>query len=153
MARYLSSQQIEQFRECFDVYDKKHGNKIKGRDLIICMRSLGMAPTQEEVKTYLRENEKRVSDSLDFDTFLQIIHKHLNRENPVKEIQKAFKLTDSTNRGFIGAKELRRILCNTGERLSKREVEQMFRAFNIQPNGYVRYDDFVRMITTPLPEI
>ena len=71
----------------------------------------------------------------------------------MKEIQKAFKLTDSTNRGFIGAKELRRILCNTGERLSKREVEQMFRAFNIQPNGYVRYDDFVRMITTPLPEI
>lgn len=153
MARYLSTSQIDTFRECFDVYDRKHQAKIKGRDLIICMRSLGMAPTQEEVKQYMRENEKRASDSLDFNVFLLIIHKHLNRENPVKEIQKAFKLTDPTNRGFIGAKELRRILCNTGERLTKREVEQMFRAFNIQPNGYVRYDDFVRMITTPLPEV
>ena len=87
MARYLSSQQIEQFRECFDLYDKRHQQKIKGNDLVSCMRSLGLSPTISEAVTYLREFEKRSYDYIDFDTFLQIIHKHLNRENPVKEIQ------------------------------------------------------------------
>ena len=77
---------------------------------------------------------------------------HLNRANPISEVKKAFKLTDRMNRGFIGAQELAHILMHTGERLTHREVSQMFKAGNIQENGYVRYDDFIRMITLPIPD-
>ena len=41
MARYLTQKQIDEFRECFSLYDKKKTNKIGVRDVITVMRSLG----------------------------------------------------------------------------------------------------------------
>ena len=41
MARYLTQKQIDEFRECFGLYDKKKQNKIGVRDVITVMRSLG----------------------------------------------------------------------------------------------------------------
>lgn len=153
MARYLSQKQIEEFRECFDLYDKKHHNKIKSSDLVTVMRSLGLSPMTSEVRRHNRNYEKRRHDEIDFETFLSIMHDQISQENPAKEIHTAFRLSDTIKRGFIPAQELRHILTHTGERLTNREVDQMFRAANIQPNGYVKYDEFVRMVTMPLPEM
>lgn len=153
MSRYLSSAQIAEFKECFELYDKQHLGNIKGGDLVPCMRSLGMAPTIAEGKEYLKKRGIRSFEHITFDAFLEIIHIHLNKEKPTKEIQKAFKLTDKKKLGFIGAQDLRHILTHTGERLSGREVDQMFRAANIQPGGFVKYEDFIRMVTMPLPEV
>lgn len=153
MSQFLSQAQTITYRECFDLYDKKHIGQIKGSDLITCLRSLGFSPTVWEGQKYLKEYHKRYNDYLNFDTFLEIVNKHLNKENPAKEVQRAFKLSDQMNRGFIGAQELAHILMHTGERLTHREVAQMFKAGNIQANGYVRYDEFIRMITLPIPEV
>lgn len=98
-------------------------------------------------------HDKRRYDDIDFDTFLNIMHQQISQENAAKEIHQAFRLSDTIKRGFIPAQELRHILIHTGERLSNREVDQMFRAANVQPNGYVKYDEFVRMVTLPLPEL
>ena len=153
MARYLSQKQILEFRECFDLYDKRHHQKIRGSDLITVMRSLGLSPTIREVRTHLKTYEKSRRDHIDFDTFLNIMHAQISKEAPTKEIHHAFRLSDTFKRGFIPAQELRHILTHFGERLTNRECDQMFRAANIQPNGYVKYDEFVRMVTLPLPEM
>lgn len=153
MAQFLSAEQNARFRECFELYDKKHINQIKGMDLVTCMRSLGYSPTIWEGQKYLKNYDKGFRDYISFDQFLEIMNKHLNQENPAKEVQKAFKLSDKMNRGFIGAQELAHILMHTGERLTHREVAQMFKSANIQANGYVRYDDFIRMLTLPIPEV
>ena len=107
MARYLSAKQIEEFRELFDLYDKKHAKKIRGGDLIPVMRSSGLSPTALEVRQHLRSRDKRRGDDIDFDTFLEIMHDQISKENPAKEIHQAFKLTDLMSRGFIPALELR----------------------------------------------
>ena len=37
-------------------------------------------------------------------------------------------------------------------KLTQRECDQLLRSANVQPNGYVKYEEFVKMITMPLPE-
>ncbi|NXG25253.1 CALL4 protein, partial [Grallaria varia] len=52
-AKFLSQDQINEFKECFSLYDKKQKGKIKGSDLLAVMRCLGASPTPGEVQRHL----------------------------------------------------------------------------------------------------
>ncbi|NWH87466.1 CALL4 protein, partial [Aegithalos caudatus] len=53
-AKFLSQDQINEFKECFSLYDKKQKGKIKGSELLAVMRSLGASPTPGEVQRHLQ---------------------------------------------------------------------------------------------------
>ncbi|NWR06608.1 CALL4 protein, partial [Paradoxornis webbianus] len=53
-AKFLSQDQINEFKECFSLYDKKQKGKIKGSELLAVMRSLGVSPTPGEVQRHLQ---------------------------------------------------------------------------------------------------
>ncbi|CAH1252076.1 calmodulin-like protein 4 [Branchiostoma lanceolatum] len=152
MAQFLSQEQINEFKECFSLYDKQHNNRINTRDLKTVMRSLGLAVTEGEVTAYIKEFDKGRKGYINFSDFLSIMHQQLQKENPAKEILDALKYTDRQGRGFVMAPELRHCLTKTGERLTDREVDHMLREANIQPNGVVKYPEFVKQITLPLPD-
>ena len=73
MARYLTQKQIDEFRECFSLYDKKKQNRIGVRDVITVMRSLGTYPTRREIETHLKTYDKKHGDDVEFSTFLSIM--------------------------------------------------------------------------------
>merc|ERR1719270_3163109 len=100
-------------------------------ELTVIMRSLGMSPTITELKTYMKD--KRGKDS--FADFLDIMHSHTKKESIPKELLEAFRGMDPQKRGVIPAKDLWHILVKWGEKLSAREVDQIFREANIKPNG------------------
>ena len=90
---------------------------------------------------------------------------------------KLFRNYDKKKRGVIAAKDLHHILAKWGEKLSAREgesrpqceqhfspvigvlskfhafaVDQIFREAGIQPNGTVRYEEFVKIVCAPVPD-
>ena len=73
MARYLTQKQIDEFRECFSLYDKKKQNRIGVRDVITVMRSLGTYPTRREIEAHLKTYDKKHGDDVEFSTFLSIM--------------------------------------------------------------------------------
>lgn len=147
MARFFREQDIDEFRECFYLYARS--GQIRGLDeLTVIMRSLGMSPTISELKKYLKEYNGKLS----FADFLSVMHSHTKVENIPQEIVDAFKGADPLGRGVVSARELRHVLLRWGEKLSTREVEQVFREANISPNGAVRYADFVKIVCAPVPD-
>ena len=58
---------------------------------------------------------------IDFASFLEAMHEHSQSESPEKEILNAFKAHDAEKRGYVNASEVRHILMNLGERLSRQE--------------------------------
>jgi len=147
MARFFREQDIDEFRECF--YLNARNGVIKSLDeLSLIMRSLGMSPTIAELKKYL----KHKSGKMTFADFLETLHTHNQVEKIPDEIIEAFKAADIHNTGSIPAKELKHILGKWGEKLSPREVDQIFREANVNPNGQVKYRDFVRIVCAPAPD-
>merc|ERR1711915_1041474 len=147
MARHFKEQDIDEYRECFSLYARN--GQIRTLDqLTVIMRSLGMSPTISELKQYFKEKGGKMS----FPDFLDVMHKHSQVENIPDEILKAFKGHDPKNTGSIPAKELKHILWQWGEKLSTKEVEQVFREANISQNGMVRYKDFIRIVCAPVPD-
>jgi len=147
MARFFREQDIDEFRECFYLYARS--GQIKTMDeLTIIMRSLGMSPTITELKTYMRDKGGKLA----FADFLEIMHTHSKKESIPKELLEAFRGMDPSKKGTIPAKDLWHILVKWGEKLSPREVDQIFREANIHPNGQVKYEEFVKIVCAPVPD-
>ncbi|XP_074862903.1 calmodulin-like protein 4 [Carettochelys insculpta] len=150
MAKFLSQDQINEFKECFSLYDKKQKGKINASDLITVMRCLGTSPTPEEVERHLQGHKIGRKAELDFSTFLTIMYKQMQQENPEKEILAALAMTDKQKKGFITASELRAKLTRLGEKLSEEEVDDLLREARVTPNGIVKYEEFIHTLTRPV---
>ncbi|CAG5096886.1 Oidioi.mRNA.OKI2018_I69.XSR.g14829.t1.cds [Oikopleura dioica] len=116
------------------------------------MRSLGTYPTKKEIESHFKTYDKKHGDDVEFSTFLNIMHQQLSQENAAKEILAAFKQSDWEKKGFVTVQEVRQILTRTGEKLTSRECDLLLRSANVQSNGYIKYDEFVSFITSPLPD-
>ncbi|XP_008571991.1 PREDICTED: calmodulin-like protein 4 isoform X2 [Galeopterus variegatus] len=77
------------------------------------------------------------------------MHMQIKQEDPKKEILLAMLMADKEKKGYIMASELRSKLMNLGEKLTHKEVDDLFREANIEPNGKVKYDEFIHKITLP----
>lgn len=58
---------------------------------------------------------------LDFSTFLTMMHRQIQQEDPKTEILEAFRMTDKQKKGYIQASELRAKLTTLGEKLTNKE--------------------------------
>lgn len=58
---------------------------------------------------------------LDFSTFLTIMHRQIQQEEPKTEILAALRMFDKQKRGYIPASELRAKLTMMGEKLTNKE--------------------------------
>lgn len=52
---------------------------------------------------------------------------------------------DKDGNGFISAAELRHIMTNLGEKLTDEEVDEMIREADIDGDGQINYEEFVKV--------
>ncbi|KAL6113492.1 calml4 [Pungitius sinensis] len=149
MAKFFTPVQINEFKECFSLYDKKQKGKIVVKDLITVMRCLGTSPTFGEVERHLQVHKIEKSGELDFSTFLTMMHRQMQQEDPKAEILEALRMTDKQKQGFIQASELRAKLTMLGEKLTNKEVDELFKEANVKSNGLINYEEFTQMVTLP----
>ncbi|XP_041796582.1 calmodulin-like protein 4a [Chelmon rostratus] len=149
MAKFFTPVQISEFKECFSLYDKKHKGKIDAKDLITVMRCLGTSPTFGETERHLQVHKIEKTGELDFSTFLMMMHRQMQQEDPKTEILEALRMTDKQKKGYIQASELRTKLTMLGEKLTNKEVDELFTEANVKSNGTVNYEEFTQMVTLP----
>ncbi|XP_061595449.1 calmodulin-like protein 4a [Cololabis saira] len=149
MAKFFTPTQINEFKECFSLYDKKQKGKIDCKDLITVMRCLGTSPTFGEIDRHLQVHKIEKTGALDFSTFLTMMHRQMQQEDPKTEILEAFRMTDKQKKGYIPASELRAKLTKLGEKLTNKEVDELFKEANVKSNGTVKYEEFTQMVTLP----
>uniref|UniRef100_A0A3B4T1V4 Calmodulin-like 4a n=2 Tax=Seriola TaxID=8160 RepID=A0A3B4T1V4_SERDU len=102
---------------------------------------------QAKFFTQVQINEK--TGELDFSMFLTMMHRQIQQEDPKTEILQALRMTDKQKRGYIQASELRAKLTMLGEKLTDKEVDELFKEANVKSNGTINYEDFTQMVTLP----
>ncbi|XP_037077596.1 calmodulin-like protein 4 [Pollicipes pollicipes] len=147
MARFFKEEDIDEFRECFNLYGSKD-RVTTVNELASIMRSLRLSPTTSELRRYLNKS----GNNMPFVEFLEVMHEHMEKEKIPADILKAFREQDPRGTGFVAVKELRRLLLHWGDRLSHKELEQIFRETNTPSSGNVKYEDFLTIVCSPLPD-
>lgn len=77
---------------------------------------------------------------IDFEEFLEMIVKEMNKTDTEEEMREAFKIFDRSGNGFITAKELKHGMVYMGERLSDEEVEEMMREADSDGDGRISFE-------------
>uniref|UniRef100_A0A0C9RGW5 TSA: Wollemia nobilis Ref_Wollemi_Transcript_25331_947 transcribed RNA sequence n=1 Tax=Wollemia nobilis TaxID=56998 RepID=A0A0C9RGW5_9CONI len=147
-AESLTEEQIAEFREAFGLFDIDGDGCITTNELATVIRSLGQNPTEAELKDMVSEVDADGNGTIDFSEFLNLMARKMKEIDTDEELREAFKVFDKDQNGFISASELRHVMINLGEKLTDEEVEQMIKEADVDGDGQVNYEEFVRMMMT-----
>ncbi|KAH0828681.1 hypothetical protein J3R83DRAFT_3050 [Lanmaoa asiatica] len=105
--------------------------------------------------------------TIDFPEFLTMMARKMRDTDSEEEIKEAFKVFDKDGNGFISAAELRHVMTNlgedvsklgrssarvqrefAGEKLTETEVEEMIREADVDGDGQINYEEFVKLLET-----
>ncbi|KRY38269.1 Calmodulin, partial [Trichinella spiralis] len=135
----LADEQIAEFQEAFNLFDKDGDGKITSQELGIVMRSLGQRPTESELRDMVNEVDEDGNGTIEFDEFLQMMSRKMKDSDSEQELKEAFQVFDKDKDGFISAAELHYVMTNLGEKLTDEEVQEMIREADLDGDGLVNY--------------
>ncbi len=146
MTDHLTEEQIAEFKEAFQIFDKDGDGLITTKELGTVMRSLGQNLSEEELKTMIQEVDTDESGTIDFQEFLGLMAWKMKETDIEEELVEAFKVFDRDGNGLISAHELRFVMSTSGEQLTEEDIEEMIREADENGDGYIDYEEFVRMM-------
>jgi calmodulin len=143
----LSEDEIAEFKEAFSMFDKNGDGTISSHELGTIMRSLGQNPTESELMDMINEVDIDGNGIIDFKEFLNMMAKKMKETDSEEELREAFRVFDKDGNGHISAVELRTVMTTLGEKLTDDEVDEMIHEADLDGDGQVNYEEFVRMMT------
>lgn len=69
----LTDEQIDEFRDAFNLFDLDGGGDIDSKELGTVMRSLGQNPSDEELREMIAEVDDDGSGSIEFEEFCALM--------------------------------------------------------------------------------
>lgn len=160
MADKFSAEQIEEWKDYWELFDMEGKGKIKWGQIGSAIRSFGWAPTNAQWQTLLTPGEddlghqkmptKQELDNkeVSFDEFLPIIAavSEMPSTGTIEDFMEGMKVFDKESNGYVLAVEIQHVLGSLGEALSQEEIEAIFKDVkeDISANGQMKYDIFVK---------
>mmetsp|Transcript_14170 Transcript_14170/g.29752 ORF Transcript_14170/g.29752 Transcript_14170/m.29752 type:complete len:150 (+) Transcript_14170:71-520(+) len=146
MADQLIEEQIAEFKETFNLFDEDKDQRLSLKELGIMLNSLGQNPTEADLQNMISDVDADEQGRIDFPDFLSLMARKMKDTDTEEELIEAFKVFDRDGDGFISAGELRHSMTNLGEKLSDVEVDEMIREADLDGDGQINYDEFVKMM-------
>ncbi|XP_040839789.1 myosin light chain 6B isoform X2 [Ochotona curzoniae] len=145
----FNKDQLEEFKEAFELFDRVGDGKILYSQCGDVMRALGQNPTNAEVLKVLGnpKSDELKSRRVDFETFLPMLQAVAkNRDQGTYEdYLEGLRVFDKEGNGKVMGAELRHVLTTLGEKMTEEEVETVL-AGHEDSNGCINYEAFLKHI-------
>ncbi|XDA82288.1 hypothetical protein R6Z07F_012207 [Ovis aries] len=147
MAEKLSEEQVAEFKEAFDKFDKDKDGTISVQELGTVMQEVGLKPSEAELKVLIARLDTDNNGIISFQEFLEAMAAGLQTSDTEEDLREIFRAFDQDNDGYISVDELRQATAQLGEKLSQDELDAMIREADVDQDGRVNYEEFVRILT------
>ncbi|XP_040088870.1 myosin light chain 6B isoform X2 [Oryx dammah] len=145
----FNKDQLEEFKEAFELYDRVGDGKIQFSQCGDVMRALGQNPTNAEVLRVMGypKSDELKSRRVDFETFLPMLQAvaKLPDRGSYQDYLEGLRVFDKEQNGKVMGAELRHVLTTLGERMTEEEVESVL-AGHEDSSGCINYEELVRMV-------
>ena len=141
----MSSLSVEKLKECkiiFDLIDKDKDGKLSNDDLGDALRVCGAAPSQQEIEMILQANG---NDLIPFEKFISYYEQVMHSQESEEEIINEFKKMDKTGKGTISINDLKNLLSNYGNTLTKEEVDFIIQESKAE-GGLINIEKFTKIL-------
>ncbi|XP_009573369.1 PREDICTED: caltractin-like, partial [Fulmarus glacialis] len=147
----LSEEHRRELREAFELFDRDGSGLIDVSDLKITVRALGCELGREEMKRIVSEFGEEGSGKLTFKLFLQVMTQKMAEPCLKKEILQAFEVFDCDGTGKISFENLKVVASEVGEDITDEELQEMIDEADVDGDGEVDKQEFLRMLTLTDP--
>ena len=137
---------MAEFKIAFGLFDKDGDGVISMKELGTVMRSLGQNPTEQELQDMINEVDSDGTGTIDFPEFLAFLARKMKDSDTEEELIEAFKVFDTDGNELISAAELKQVMESVGEMLDDNEIEEMIKEADLDGDGHINYEEFVRMM-------
>ncbi|XP_045320287.1 calmodulin-like [Leopardus geoffroyi] len=147
MAEQLSKEQVAEFKEAFDRVDKDGDGKIDVQELGAVMQAVGKNPSEAELKQLISRVDTDGDGHISFDEFLAEMAKIMKASGSEAEMREVFRAFDLDGDGHISVNELKQAMAKLGENPSQEELDAMIQGADVDQDGQVNYEEFVRILS------
>lgn len=134
--------QIQEFKEAFNMIDQNHDGFVDKEDLHDMLASLGKDPTDD----YLEDMMKQSPGPINFTMFLTLFGEKLNGTDPEDVIRNAFACFDDDATGRVHEDLLKEAMMTMGDRFTDEQVDDILRDAPIDKDGFLDYLKFTRTL-------
>ena len=142
----LTDEQVIEFREAFQAFDKDGNGSITTKELGTVMRSLGQNLSEAEIKEMIDIVDEDKNGTIDFQEFLNLMARKMKIINKEEELLDAFRILDKDGNGKISKYELRYIIMSTNFGIDGEEIEDIIKTIGVDEEGNIDLQDFVDIL-------
>mmetsp|Transcript_3328 Transcript_3328/g.5176 ORF Transcript_3328/g.5176 Transcript_3328/m.5176 type:complete len:152 (+) Transcript_3328:77-532(+) len=145
-AKPLTNEEIEDYKEAFDNFDKDRNGEIDQVELGIVMRSLGYSPTDKQLKDMMLQVDTDGNGVISFNEFVDMMRKCELSTDFEQEIREAFEFFDKDKNKTISPDELASIMRGLGANLSEQEIDLLVKEADKNGDGSIDVQEFIDLM-------
>ena len=146
MKDQISKEQRDDYLDAFNMFDTNQEGSITAKKLGTLLERLGQHPTEDDLRDMISVVDQKGDGKIDFDEFIAMMEKRKDEVDTEQEIINAFRVFDKDGNGLISKAQLTTILATLGDTLSNEEIEEMIIEADVDGDGFINYEEFVRMM-------
>ena len=135
-------------KETFGMFDKNADGEITVDELSKFFENMGDKLNKGEIQDMINEVDLEGNGSITFEGFKGLMDRKLRDDDIEEEIIETFKKFDQDNNGLIGPEDVFNLLQSFGQDITINEAEEMIRNVDLDGDGFVNYQEFVKMLFT-----
>merc|ERR1711912_219153 len=143
----LTSDEVEEIKEAFDLFDSDQSGAISVSELTSAMKSLGFDVKHAVVFQMIAELDADGSGEIEFEEFLDMMTARISDKNSREDIERVFKLFDSDRTGEVSLDNMKRVAKELGEDISPQELQEIIQRADLDGDGALTLDDFYQVMT------
>jgi len=137
---------MSKYKETFSLFDKDGDGTIPTKDLGVALKMLGKNLTEHELGNLLDEMDINRKGPIELDEFLALMASSGHSQYSEEEFLEAFRVFDKNGNGLVSVAVLRHVMKELGGKLSDEEIDGMIREPDVDGDGNINYEEFVKMM-------
>ena len=146
MKEEISEEQRADYLDAFNMFDNNQDGTITREKLGNLMRKLNQTVTEDDLKDVISVVDTKGDGKINFEEFVAMMEKRKDEADTEQEIINAFRVFDKDGNGLISKAELTNIMSILGDTLTNEEIEEMIIEADVDGDGFINYEEFVRMM-------
>ena len=139
--KLLTDDQLEEYRDAFDLFDRDGNGKVSSDELGPLMRSLGANPKDDHLQELINEVDYDGDGVLNFTEFIDLMVNDRPEIEDDLDLIEAFHAFDAYETGLIDSADLREAFYRMDE--GQAEAEDVIDATNVRVDRKITFDEFV----------
>ncbi|KAG2895881.1 hypothetical protein PI126_g16992 [Phytophthora idaei] len=126
MSHALTSEELIEFREIFNLVDRDRGGSITKVELGELMDTLGIDTSPEEIDLMINEIDQDKNGEIDFEEFVAVMSRKVNATYTSEQVKTAFKAFE--------------------DRISPDQAQELISQLEPDQHGNINYVEYVNMM-------